>query len=186
MKYKKMYTAMVVLIFSILLEVFYFNYGVLYSKVMNLKSVTYNMEDTQLYNWDKNTKGIVSKIDPNIVIKDIDSDLKNIAIVVETEQTIPYVEFFYTIDNKNEPLIPEHKITDKEAFNQIKIINIGKKVNSIRIDLGDEAGLQLKDFKIITNYYEFKINIWRIIFINIVVWGLKLLFALQKPPKYNI
>lgn len=186
MKYKNMCTAIVVIIFSILLEVFCFNYGAIYSKIGNLQSVTYNMDDTQLYNWERNDTGIVSNLDPNIIVQDIDSYIKNIAIIVETDQTIPYVEFFYTIENKNEELIPEHKIIDTEAFNKIKVINVDKKVNSIRIDLGDEAGLELKDFKLITNYFVFKINIWRIIFINIVFWGLKLLFALQKPPKYNV
>ena len=93
MKYKKMCTVIAILMFSILLEVFYFNYGVIYSKIMNLKPVTYNIEDTQIYNWNNNTKGkgIVSDLDPNIIVQDIDSYLKNIAIIVETDQTIPYV-----------------------------------------------------------------------------------------------
>ncbi|OSA93998.1 hypothetical protein [Clostridium botulinum] len=186
MKHKKIGIFIIVLIFSIFLEVFCFNFNVFYSKLAKLQTTTYNMKDSELYNWSKTQDGIISNNDPNIVIQDIDYELRNIAIIPETNQTIPYVEVFYTLENKDEPLIPEHKITDNDKFNKIKIINIGKKVNSIRIDLGDDAGLELKDFKIITNYYVFKINIWRIIFINIIFWGLKLLFALQKPPKYNI
>lgn len=186
MKYKKIYMFIIVLIFSILLEVFYFNFNVFYFKLSKLKTTTYNIENSQLYNWSKNGNGIISNEDPNIIIENIDCKLNNIAIIVETDQMIPYVEVFYTIENKDEPLIPEHKITDNGKFDKIKIINIGKKVNSIRIDLGDEAGLELNDFKIITNYSAFKINIWRIVFINIIFWGLKSLFALQRPPKYNI
>lgn len=184
---KFIYNFIVILSLAIIMEIFIFNFNNI--KDMSDKSIKKNIvlsiKDSKLINWEKTDEKYISQFDPMVVYNDVNLYIKKIEINSNMNKIVPYIDLFYTSENKHEfngnMLI---RISDiKQTKN---IVYIDQNIKDIRLDLGDDAGLILTDFYLIINPVKLDINISRIIaiiFIYFIGFGL---FLLQKSPNYDI
>lgn len=179
-----------VLFISILLELFIFNYTFFlnrFSYNVDNENVVYSKNQIETINWKKNANGTwESQLDPIIIINDINMDVRNITIKVDANKEIPYIDIFY-----KEKFIQKEDNNEvykryEGPFNSVETIRINDYIESIRIDLGDDQGLNINDIVFIFNDFSIKFSIARIIAINMIYWGALILFMAQTPPKYNI
>lgn len=185
---KYIYKVIIVIIITTLIELIVFNFDYFAMKINSesMKSITLNTEDFQPLNWTKQGEFLVSGLDSALVIEHLDMKIKNIKIIVDTEQNIPYTDVFYT-DKEHPNIVEDTHIRSIDSYiDHYIVVDINKNVDSLRIDLGDSEGLMIKAIKVIVNLCDLDFSLARLIAMNLIYWFAILLFALQKPPKYNI
>lgn len=180
----------IILVGSILLEIIVFNHNFLLNKLFyNMENINieYSGEQLGTINWERREDGtLVSQLDPMIIINNINMDVKNITIKINTNKDIQYVDLFYKgKDNKNKDNGEIYKRYEGSVY-KMKTLKINHYIENIRIDLGDEPGIILKSIVVIFNDFSMNFSIARIIAINMIYWGAVLLFMAQTPPKYKI
>jgi len=177
---------MSVLIISLLIEIFIFNFSFIFNKVINKVDTTvYSKDILKLINWNEKDGKLISSFDPMIVFEGLNQNIKNIKIDIVSDYTIPYVEIFYT--NENNPVLNgDLKVYSDVEFNDKTKIDLSEFVKDIRIDLGDAEGVVLEDIIITFNDFDLNLSISRILAINLIYWIGVILFAMQRPPKYDM
>lgn len=179
-----------VLLISILLELIIFNYTFFLNSFfynVGSENVIYSKNQMETINWKKNENGTwISEIDPMIIINDINMDVKNITIKVASNKEIPYIDIFYKGESIQKEDNNEIYKRYEGPFNSARTIKINDYIENIRIDLGDEQGLNVDDVVFIFNDFSIKFSVARIIAMNMIYWGALILFMAQTPPKYNI
>ncbi len=185
---KYIYKVIIVIIITTLIELIVFNFDYFAMKINSesMKSITLTTEDFQPLNWTKQGEFLVSGLDSALVIEHLDMKIKNIKIIVDTEQNIPYTDVFYT-DKEHPNIVEDTHIRSVDSYiDNYIVVNINKCVDSLRIDLGDSEGLSIKGITVVVNQCDLDFSFARLLAMNLIYWFAILLFALQRPPKYNI
>lgn len=144
-----------------------------------------HMDAFEYVNWEQNNNGeFVSLEDPILVYDAGNLEIRNISIHVDSPDTIPYIDVFYTNDLYHD--FADHYFRCAEINNNSALISINDHVRKLRFDLGDEEGLVVRDITCVLNHARIKISLSRIIAINLIYWATCFLFSLQKMPDYGI
>lgn len=187
MKLKKM---LLVIMIPLLLEICVFNFMYMINKFDKTldKDIVYDIEDFDKTNWEIENNVLISNIDPILELYKIDTEVKNIDIMISGVGNLPYIDIFYTkIQNESFSGDNLDRITTNISGNLNKKVNIklNKFISKLRLDLADEKGLELKDITIIINPSKLRINYARLIAMWLIYLTSKFLFSLQKNPKYD-
>lgn len=149
------------------------------------KNVVYEQSEIEYLGWREEGHCLVSEFDSIFYIEELDMNLHNIRIEIQSDQTIPYTEVFYT--NEEYPVITgELRILEQQAFKDFIVIDVDSYVKDIRIDLSDLEGIRIENIRLIFNYVKPDFSFVRVIAINLIYWAYVFLFRLQRPPKYDL
>lgn len=177
----------IVLVISILFDLFVCN-AAYFSFLCNAdyeKNIVYEMDEFSTLGWESKDEGLISTFDPILYLMNLNKNIRNVRIEVETKQEIPYVEIFYSNNEKPE-INTDLYIKEETPFLQSIEIEINEYVKDIRFDLSDMEGLYLENVRVVFNYNILEISMARIVAINLIYWAYVFLFHLQETPKYNI
>lgn len=181
---------LIVIIFAFLIELIIFNYVEVKNELNSSvqKNIVYNIKDIKKVNWSVKNRKLISNLDPILELENLNTEVKNINIQLKGKNDIPYIDLFWT-EEKNEVFnadkINRINTNIKGSFNQEIKIELNKQVEDLRIDLGDNPGLELDEIKIIINYSHIRLNYARIIAMLLIYVTSKFLFSLQQNPKYD-
>lgn len=169
----------------IILEVLIFNYKELKIFINSSldKNINVDLSKVTYINWDNSSELLVSQLDPMIVIKDIDTKVKNINLMLDMSKQEESMSIFYTSS-------PEEQFSaDKMLVCNVKKgenrIQLDENVYSLRMDIGEEAGTELYDYNVTLNKYKFHFSLARMIAILAIYFGAIGLFRLQDSPDYS-
>lgn len=187
MKFKEIKRFLVIILIALIIEIGVINFSNICMLLDDnlIKNKEIMLSNIETINWEKTSENtIVSKLDPMLIIRNINMYVKNIRIIGETTQDIPYIDIFYTNNNiKN--FNGNNVIRENEIIKDDIIVEIKKDVNDLRIDLGDAKGTEMNNLKIILNPARLNFNIYRVIaIISIYYLGLFLSY-IQKNPNYK-
>lgn len=181
---------LIVIIFAFLIELIIFNYVEVKNELNSSvqKNIVYNIKDIKKVNWSMKNRKLISNLDPILELENLNTEVKNINIQLKGKNNIPYIDLFWT-EEKNEVFnadkIQRINTNIKGNFNQEIKIELNKQVQDLRIDLGDNPGLELDEIKITINYSHIRLNYARIIAMLLIYITSKFLFSLQQNPKYD-
>ena len=176
-------TALFGLILGLILEFAVFNFSYFNMKSNFEENITINQEDIQFFNWNVENETYITGLDPMIVLENIDKKVKNIRFDLKLSQEFISSTIFHTT-NENEIFgIENMDIIDIQ--NGENFVEFDKFIHSLRLDLGEYEGLELKGINIIINYNRLNISISRIIAVILIFLSGKMLFSLQDNPDYG-
>lgn len=183
---KKIKKIIFVIIFAVAVELLIFNFNyVLASLTPQSNNLRYSLDQIQTINWQRNGDTLVSEYDPILIIPNLNMKVRTIRIIVEASKPIRNVVVFY--NNDQFPVFSEKTlISNTEPLVKSTTITLNQRVNDVRIDLGDEAGLTIKDITVIINPIDFDFSFSRIIAIILMYLSIIGLSVLQKAPAYQL
>lgn len=185
--YKKGIRIFTIIIFAVVLELLVFNFyamNMLLSPNLEIDR-TYNLSVMDKINWETDGNRFISNPDPILIISNVDTIVKKVKITVLADRPIDNVVLFYT-NNQSPNFSEDTLIVDSEQLVKSTSFTLNEKVNAVRIDLGDEAGLTLNDITVVINPFEFHFSYSRVIAILLMYLTIVGLSALQKVPSYQI
>lgn len=176
-----------VIVIALMLEIVIFNFSSLMIIVDNNieKNVVYTLDDLEKVNWDQQEKGFVSRSDPMLILPQVNMQIKSLKIELVADRIVGHGTVFYT-NTKIPEFSGKGMISIEKPFDSENLIAVNQYVKSLRIDLGEEAGLKLEGIKIVINPSQFTFSISRVIAIVFIYYGAVFLFSLQKSPDYGI
>ncbi len=143
----------------------------------------YTLSDFAVANWTQTAVGYISEPDPILAIDGVDCQIDDIHIQTQTAPALPYVEVFYI--NEQMPqygnVILHEEVTDGEV-----VVSINDFVQSLRLDLGDDAGTELTELTVTINPVQVVFYPYVEVAIIVIVVAMKGLFSLQKSPDYGL
>lgn len=173
-------------VFAIIMEIVLFNFPYV-SGMLNRnmdKNILYNLENIEKTNWIKHDNELISKQDPMLVISDINTYVKNFELSFSIDKKIPFIMCYYT-KNKEDIFNDKMSIALTNNINDKNKITVNSYVKNLRVDLGDDAGIILKNMSIVINPVKLNFNIARVITIILIYVISTCLFYLQKGPNFE-
>lgn len=154
------------------------------NNVQGYKEARLTLENFDMYNWSEEGNGsYVSLPDPILVIEDLQANIKDIDITVDSADNISSVTFFYT-ENDGQVFNGDNIILGNLVDSELTL-SVNKYVNDIRIDLGDDAGMRINGVTVVLNPDRIKFSFTRFITVIILYFSTIFLFRLQRRPDYT-
>ncbi|WP_313560209.1 hypothetical protein [Ruminiclostridium cellobioparum] len=173
----------IVLFVGIILELGIFNFDFFkeYVDKSTTKNIYYTLDQMEVKNWTKINNGLISEEDPMLFIKGVNTKVKKVKLEVETDKPAEFILLFYTTES--DPIF-----TDSASilYNTDSLLKVDKFIKDLRIDIGDKAGIRLKQIKITINPLNFNFSISRIIAVLIIYLLGRFLLTIQQSPDYDI
>lgn len=182
-KYKLIY----VIMFAIFLEIVVFNYSYIRSMFdKNIeKNVSYTLKDMEKINWTESNNGIISQLDPMLIISDINTYVKDFELTLSMDKNPPFILCYYTKNNED-IFNDKMSVAVTNIFSDKNNIKVNSYINDLRLDIGDNAGLSLSNLSVIINPVKFDFNIARVITVILIYLIGAGLFFLQRSPIYDV
>lgn len=156
----------------------------LYKPDSNANQVYY-LDSFEAANWEVESDGtLVSLADPMLVLEINNQDIDMLKIQVDASGIIPYVDIFYI--NDRYPNYGDRHTHYEDLQNNQATIELDDYVQALRIDLGDDPGLRLKEMRVTLNPVSIDVSLSRIIAMIAIYWCGVFLFSLQKMPDYGL
>lgn len=183
--YKKKVFA--ILAAALLLELFYFNGSYFYGMIRRERpyNVTFSLNDFETANWEKQSTGLLSQQDPMLYRLGVDANAAEVEIRARTNRPIPYAFVFYT-DSVYQDFCEQTMILADNKGDGLFTAQLPGEIQDIRVDLGDDPGLELYDFTLCINPLRFEFSAARFTAMLIVCFGFWGLIWLQRFPDYNL
>lgn len=177
----------VVLLVSIFLECFIFNFKYVESKFHSSRmyNVEYEQEEMIKINWRENNGILISNPDPQLIIEDVNTYVEEIEIMYSISDSIDNILLFYTNEDIKE-ITGELLIVSPSGETGKTIISVKDYVGILRIDLGESENIMIQDIRVVINPVSFHFSISRLIACFLIYYIAKGLFALQRAPDYGI
>ena len=179
--------AVVVALVALCLEIGVFNFSAMKSRFSSnsLKNQSYTLADCTQINWVQAGGELISQPDPQLILKKLYGHIEQIELRLDVIGNLPYIEFFYT-NNVTTAFSGEAMLRVEGVGPTGGLIPFNQDVTALRIDLGDAAGLRVKDLQLIVNPTAVEISMARIITVFLLFFVGKFLFSLQRTPEYNL
>lgn len=184
MNIKKMLLVIFIAFFIEIGIINFSNVVIFFDNTVN-KNISYDINNMKIINWQKDSEKLISNSDPMLVVNNIDTNIKRIKIEVDVDKEIPYIDIFYTNSN-NENFNGQKLVHFNKKVKEKTNIEVNQYVKDLRVDLGDDVGLVLRNIKIIINPTELDFSASRIIAIILIYYSTIALLSLQKAPYYKI
>lgn len=177
-----------VVVGAALLELFYFNASYFWEswKRERPNNVEYSMSDLGTVNWEKTPQGLRSQADPILYRTGVDMDVAKVEITAHTDRDIPYVFVFYTDEAYPEFCEQTMVAAQKEEKTGTFTAQLPGAIHDIRVDLGDDPGLELYEVTLCINPLRLEFSIARFVTMLVVCFGFWGLTRLQGAPEYNL
>lgn len=147
-----------------------------------VKNRTYALADCEKVNWVE-TSGLQSQRDPMLIIPNLDCYVDSLLIQAQLIPEIPYIDLFYTNETYlqyGDIVLREEKPSERTVF------SIGDTVSSLRIDLGDDPGTELRQFAIVVNPVKLQFSVPVVVAVLLIYLSARFLFSLQETPDYGL
>lgn len=182
LRYKLIY----VTIFALFVEIVLFNFSYLIDMLdKNIeKNVIYTLKDIEKNNWIQYNNRLISKEDPMLIISDINTYVKDFELSLSIDKKLPFIMCYYTQD-KGDIFNDSMSIALVDNLSDKNNIKVNSYVRDLRLDLGDDAGVNLNSLSIIINPVKLNFSIARVITIVLIYITSKGLFYLQKSHSYE-
>lgn len=175
-------------ILAIALECFVFNFDYVRSLMDTSKTynVRYTLEDFEKVNWTAENNLLISAPDPQMILNSVDMETDSVLITFSIDAgVLPAITLFYS--NENVPVINGELMAQSTKINPGGTeIKIGDYINTLRIDMGEEPGLVLRDMQILINPAVSRFSLSRIVAVLFIYLIAKGLFAMQAPVDYKL
>lgn len=143
------------------------------------------LENFATANWEQLADGTLrSRVDPILVIAGLNHQVDQVEIHMVTSKRIEYVEAFYI--NEKYPAYGEKILRGEVDDMGQTTLDVHDMVKDLRLDLGDEAGVILKELEVCLNPVFIRLSLSRITAIEIIYWSSVFLFSLQRSPNYHL
>lgn len=164
-------------VISIIIELAIFNYGGTYNYFngADTTTTTYSM-DTLQHNLVASEDTFKSELHGSIVAENLNKYIKEINLVVKTNQDLTQMQVFTT--DKDNVIFTEENSFFVTLENNSALIPIGSFITDIRFDLSNPQGLEFSEVDMQITPQSININFMRIIFTTILL-GLFLLFVVK-------
>lgn len=172
---------------AVLLELFYFNASYFYGKLRKERpyNITLSLADFETQNWEKTSQGMRSQPDPILIRSGLNMDVTEVEIAGQTNRPIPYVFVFYT--DPAHPEFCEETMVSAEAGNHsVFTARLPGQIRDIRVDLGDDPGLELYALSLCINPLRLEFSVARFTAMLVVCFGFWGLTRLQSSPEYSL
>lgn len=185
MKAKKISIGIVVI--TLLVELFCFNFSYFYGLLFEDfdHNISLDLNDFEKVHWLQDGSGWVSEIDPMLIRNGIDTQITELEVRVQADSKIPYMVFFYT-DEQYLEFCAEAMIEVAPVSDNVFSVQVGKNIQNMRIDLGDDAGLRVSGMEIILNPLYLNFSVSRYCAMLVVCFGFWALNRLQQSRNYHI
>lgn len=183
---KLRYRLIYVTIFALFVEIVLFNFSYLMGTLdKNIeKNVIYTLKDIEKINWIQNENWFISKEDPMLIISDINTYVKDFELSLSIDKKLPFIMCYYTQD-KEDIFNDSMSIALVDNLSDKNHIKVNSYVRGLRLDLGDDAGVNLNNLSIIINPVKLNFSIARVITIVLIYITSKGLFYIQKSHSYG-
>ena len=183
---KVLKNAVIMLVIGFVLEVGYFQFPTLYNCFCGkTPQKEYVLSQMQPINWHMDGAFWVSESDPAHIITNINCYVNTLDVYFDSKSEVNGVTVFYT--NDTYPEIEDNTtIHISGLIDEHFRINVKDNVDDMRIDIGEEAGMELHDAKIVVNNRKFELSYSRILLLMMVYVLGAGLFRLQKMPDYKV
>jgi len=140
LRYKLIY----VTIFALFVEIVLFNFSYLMGTLDKTidKNVIYTLKDIEKINWIQNDNMFISKEDPMLIISDINTYVKDFELSLSIDKKLPFIMCYYTQD-KEDIFNDSMSIALVDNLSDKNHIKVNSYVRGLRLDLGDDAGVNL-------------------------------------------
>ena len=145
----------------------------------------YHLDAFEVYNWEEQPDGSwLSLHDPMLFLELENRNVDVLRLQTEVLRNIPYVDIFYINDQfaNYGDVYQSCETTSDDSI----VIAIGDQVDTLRIDLGDDAGISLNELTVTINPVSVGFSVSRVIAMLVIYWGTFGLSLLQKSPDYGI
>lgn len=172
---------------ALFLELGVFNFSAMKMRLSSnpLKNESYILADCTQINWVQNGGDLISQPDPQLILETLNGKIEKIELSYEAEGNLPYIDLFYT-DNVTTAFSGDAMLRVEGLDPTGGSISLNWDVTALRIDLGDEPGLRVKDFHLVVNPAVVKISMVRIVTVFLLFFVGKFLFSLQRAPEYDL
>lgn len=189
MKIKAIIKFLISFILCVGIECFVINLPYIQDSINNMSSESKNerlrLQDASAFNWTIVKDGLLSENDPIIEFQQVDKLVNSIYLRVFTGEEVNYVNVFYTTDETGTYGEPEHMSTVKMDANR-KLVRIDDYVYSLRVDIGEIAGMKLKGIEVVINPVQIHFSVARVIAMLLLYYGTNALFCLHRSPDYEL
>jgi len=171
-KLKHIVRTVVILALTVCFMIIASNISEVKNIICNYEYHTFEKEDVILYNWNKEGERLISGEDPQIILMGIQGYVNNLQldIVLESIDSANNNILIYYTEMQDEVFTPEKciKVNADKTSTQIPI-NIHRKVQDLRIDVVEEAGVKCQ-------FTDIQINPRKIGLkpVDIVLWAIML------------
>jgi len=148
-------------------------------------NILLSLDDFEIANWVRREDGTLeSGLDPILVTGRLDARVDVIEVTALASKQIPYIDIFYI--NEEHPQYGELHLHNELKDGNSSVFTLDDDVDNLRIDLGDDAGVILRELTVRINPVEFRPSLSRIIAVILIYWSGVFLFSLQKMPDYHL
>ena len=170
---------------AILVELLVFNFSAIMNQISGNEVIFFSAKDFRYQNWQQQEDGSkVSLADPVLYIDGLSAKVKTLTIRANMDVLPSSYTIFYTTE-PTEVFSAEKMIVVEAKSDEVEI-SLGQRVCALLVDLGDEAGVVLRDISLTLNDVGWDFSAARVIAMLIVYWGTIGLMRLQKSADYGI
>ena len=170
------------LLIALLLEGFYFQLQTWRTRLDGnaVKDDVYTREDMAFINWHEEGDGYESDIDPIIYVYTEPMMLHSVNVRFSSNPDVTDCLFYYTAEDET------IKVISGTARNGVVNFSLNKNIGPIlRIDLGENPGVELKDIVVTVNPSSFHFSLSRVVTVVLLYVCGALLFRIQRMPDYT-
>ncbi|MCI8476805.1 MAG: hypothetical protein HFE97_00440 [Oscillospiraceae bacterium] len=178
------YRVIMISIAAVLLELLYFNFQPLKLSInADLeRNIVYYHDNLEFINWNKSEDGrFISMDDPQILIPSPQMKIVSVEVAFQTEPESNDCLFFFTNSEGIVEVAQGQKIENGVRFEIDQTAG-----RTTRVDIGDAAGIELKNVSVIFNPTNWNISISRIVTVILIYVSGYWLFQIQRMPDYGL
>lgn len=184
---KEIIKIVLVILSGLFLEVFIFNFTYIKSRLDTSKeyNIEYSPDDMVKTHWLDTSETMISDADPQLILESVETFVDQISISFTANKPIDNVLLFYT-NRKVKEINGELLIVNSEVGKEERLFTIRDYIGVLRIDPGEDAGVEFQNFKIIINPVNFNLSLSRVVAILLLYLLARALSTLQNPPDYGL
>ena len=174
------------LVIGILLELFVFGFGSLRLLMdTSVEERVLSIHDFETVNWTETEGTLTARPDPMLVMDGLNDKVRTVTIYYRSEPQPDRITLFYT--NSQYPEICQETVrTASPTPRQRAVFKVNDTVQGLRIDVGEVAGLQLSDLRVVFNEKHFDFSVSRVVAM-VLIWIVgSFLFSIQRMPDYHL
>lgn len=155
------------------------------NNVQGYKQIVLTLDDFTLYNWAEDENGGYTSLpDPMFVIEDLQADIKDMDIAIDTQDSIIGTTIFFT-EEEGQAFNGENIIAGGSFKNSRMTAEVNRFVNDLRIDPGEAEGIHINNISVTLNPDRVRFSLSRFLAVIILYFSTLFLFGLQKRPDYT-
>lgn len=155
------------------------------NNIKGYKQTVLTLDDFELVNWSEDgNDGYISLPDPMFIKEGLKTNIGDMDITVDTNDTIYGTTVFFT-EKEGETFNSDNIITEGSCENSTLTVKLNRYVNDLRIDPCEAEGIHINNITVILNPDRLSFSFSRFFAVIILYFATAFLFRLQKRPDYT-